>query len=73
MFYPARLRSGYVSGKGWRTFIEVRTPARQAKRDILAFQIIRDGLTVGATQPGETLRAYFKCRQKLSSDHTFAA
>ena len=73
MFYPSTLRAGRSRGNMWRTFKKVRTPAQKAKRDILAFKIVWDGITAGATQPGDRLTQYFKCRKALSVDHTFKA
>ena len=73
MFYPSTLRAGKSRGRGWRTFRKLRTPAQKAKRDILAFKIVWDGITAGATQPGEFLNEYFESRKKLSADHTFEA
>ena len=73
MFYPSTLRAGKSKGSGWRTFRKLRTSAQKAERDILAFKIVWDGITAGATQPGELLNEYFESRKKLSSAHTFEA
>ena len=73
MFYPSTLRAGKSRGRGWRTFRKLRTSAQKAERDILAFKIVWDGITAGATQPGELLDEYFEARKKLSADHTFEA
>jgi len=83
MFYPSTLRAGKTKGKRWCTFRKVRTPAQKAKRDVLAFKIVWEGITAGATQPGgktagatqpgDRLTQYFKCRKALSVDHTFKA
>ena len=51
----------------------MRTPAQKAERDILAFKIVWDGISAGATQPGELLNEYYESRKKLSADHTFEA
>ena len=73
MFYPATLRKGKRKGKRWHVFTKVSTPAQKASRDVMAFQILWEGITAGAAQPGEALSEYFACRQKLSDDHTLEA
>ena len=55
MFYPSTLRAGKSRGRGWRTFRKETTLAQKSARDILAFKIVWDGITAGATQPGELL------------------
>ena len=65
LFYPSTLRAGKSRGGGWRTFKKLMTPAQKAARDILAFKIIWDGITAGATQPGELLNKYFESRKTL--------
>ena len=55
LFYPSTLRAGKSRGRGWRTFKKLRTSSDKAERDILAFRIVWDAITAGATQPGELL------------------
>ena len=64
-FYPPTLRAGKSRGRGWSTFRNLRTPAQKAERDVLAFKIVWNGITAGATQPGELLNKYFESRKSL--------
>ena len=73
LFYPSTLRAGKSRGRGWRSFKKLRTSSDKAARDILAFRIVWDGISVGATQPGALLSKYFESRKKLSADHSYEA